>query len=102
MPGSTKVLVPTPGLTLLPLATTILFQMIGAKGCSKVSFIRVKQARKPQSSHCHCAILIYILQGFSYTEFDTGPWLWLATGNNTNGTETIHWVGIAEPGMYQL
>ena len=49
MHGSTKVLVPTPGLTILPLATTILFLMIGAKGCSKVSFIRVKQARKSWS-----------------------------------------------------
>ena len=42
------------------------------------------------------------LQGFSYTEYDTGPWLWLATGNDTNGTDSTQWVGIAEPGMLQL
>ena len=38
-------------------------------------------------------------KGLSYTEYDTGPWLWLATGNATNGTSTQHWVGLGEPGM---
>ena len=37
--------------------------------------------------------------GLSYTEYDTGPWLWLATGNSTNRTSTQHWVGLGEPGM---
>ena len=95
MPGSTKALVPTPGPTILSLATTIL--RIGAKGCMKV-LIHAKWEfvfRKVTLKDIH-------LQGFSYTEYDTGPWLWFATGNDTNGTDTTQWVGIAEPGMLQL
>ena len=41
-------------------------------------------------------------KGFIYTEYDVGPWLWLATGNSTNGTNSSHWIGLSEPGMWSF
>ena len=41
---------------------------------------------------------IFHLEGFIYEEYDTGPWVWIATGNETNGTDTTQWFGLADPG----